>query len=139
MPVKNVTRNSIIASRSKIADSAVDAHFASDDKKVAYQDLSGRFHIYFLDDFLSDIRKRKGEMIDIETVYETSSHFEWYNDAFHFFVQSGGNLSFSEIDDRAPRNTYVVKEKISKYIYDGSTQLLYILEDGKLSQMEFKF
>jgi len=115
------------------------AHFAPDDKKIAYQDNGGNIFVYFLDDFLSDIRKRKGDVINISTSYELLNHFEWYNDSFHFFAQSGDKLIFSEIDDRPPRNTYSLAENVQQYIYDGSTHILYILEEGNLSSAEFEF
>ncbi|MBI4119229.1 MAG: hypothetical protein HY456_00090 [Parcubacteria group bacterium] len=120
-----------------IAPYAQQAVFSPDGKKIAFTDAGGRINVYFLEDIVGDIQKKAGETSVLEINRGSASNLIWHQDSFHLFAQAGGALLFTEIDERPPLNSYILKDGISKYAYDPKGGALYVLEKGTLSKLDF--
>ncbi len=127
----------------EIAHSAERFIFSPDNKKIAFLDEDGKLNVYFWEDFQWGIRKKAGEIIELN-FYEglPVKNIFWYENSSHLFVDyldSGGNekVDFIEIDDRSPMNKYTLFEGISNFYYRTNLGGFYFTRENNFFFVEF--
>ncbi len=106
-----------------------------DDKRIAMISTNDKLSVFYLDNYEGDIKREKGEILNIDLQKNKLSNFEWLEGTNYFSVLTDHDLLIGEIDDRKPLNQYVVKTGVSKYFYDKKIYAL--LETGELINLVF--
>lgn len=127
-----------LKSFSKIASGVKNFAFSPDNKKLAFSDKNGRIGVYFLKDWTKNIRKKSGEIADlnlkdnaeIEKIY-------WHRNSYHLFIESNAadnskKIAFIEIDNRPPLNQYDLFAGISDFHYERGSNAFYYIKENSL-------
>ena len=61
---------------------------------------------------------------------------QWYRDADHFFVSSGGKLIFYEIDTRGGLNNYQLTPISGPFWYDADENAVYLMENREIVRLK---
>lgn len=115
----------------RIAENIKAFTFSPDGKKIAFLTKTGNLSVLFIEDFDGDIRKKEGDIINIELPQkELIEKMQWYADSYHLFIKYPGYLSLTELDDRKPLNIFQIVTHFDDYRYDSDTRsVLYTTEN----------
>jgi len=75
---------------------------------------------------------REGDTEIVEILPQKIDDVQWYKDHNHLFVQSGGILSFVEIDTRGGITSYPLASFTGPFLYDEDTDSIYFFRGAKL-------
>ncbi|MFA6136024.1 MAG: hypothetical protein WC705_01560 [Candidatus Paceibacterota bacterium] len=125
----------------QLAHSGKTAKISPDEKKVFYQDKDGKSFIYFIEDEIVTLEKKKGEIMKIEIIDALKTkQIEWLDDSFHFIIDySSKTLDISDLSIYKPANKFTIKNNPGSWVYDKEEEVVYLLKEGKISSVNLSF
>jgi len=113
--------------------------FSKDKRKIAYWN-DYEIWVYYLEEILTQPFKKKNEKELITRLSYLVNAVIWYPETdYHLIYATNQGVSFTELDNRYPRNTIELAHRpVSQIVYQKKEKRLYLVSENKLLSLELK-